>query len=129
MAELLFLGPEVVFGRFHGRDDARNPFGDMNTVLFERLDLLRIIGHKAHRGETKKPQNRGGQFISAQVGVETQLLIRFHGVGAMVLQLVGAQLIEQTDSAAFLIFVDKQSPALLTDRLEREFKLEPAIAS
>ena len=47
-----------------------------------------------------------GQLVVAQVGLEAQALVDLHGVRAVVLQFVGAQLVEQADnifSGGFLI--------------------------
>ena len=74
-------------------------------------------------------QNGSGQLVTAQVRVESQALVGFHGVGAMVLQLVSAELVEQADAAALLMLVDEQAAALLGDALERNFKLRAAIAA
>src|SRR5260221_13414602 len=53
----------------------------------------------------------------------------FNCVGALILQLVSAQLVEQTDSAASLVLVDEDSPVLSRDALQSQLQLRPAIAA
>ena len=47
----------------------------------------------------------------------------------MVLKFVGAQFVQQPDAPPFLLLVDQQTPALLSDRLESQFELPAAIAA
>ena len=70
-----------------------------------------------------------GSSVVAQVAVEPELLVGFDGVRALVLQFVGAQFVEQPDAAAFLEFVDQQSPPFLRDAGKSDFELRPAIAA
>ena len=74
-------------------------------------------------------QNLARQLVVAQIGFEAQPLVGFHGVGALILQFVGAQLVQQADAAPFLMLVDQQAAAFVGDRLQRQFKLRAAIAA
>jgi two-component system, LytTR family, sensor kinase len=74
-------------------------------------------------------QDRARQLILTKVRFKSKLLVRLHGVGALILQLVGPQLVEQPNAPAFLLLIDQQTPALGCDRLERHFQLCPAIAA
>ncbi len=49
----------------------------------------------------------GGQLVAPQIRLEAQTLVGLHGVGPVVLQFIGAELVQQADSAALLIFVDQ----------------------
>ena len=70
-----------------------------------------------------------GQFVIAQVAIEAQLLVGFDGIGAAVLEFVGAQFVEQADAAALLELVDQQSAAGLGDAVEGDLQLRPAVAA
>ena len=50
-------------------------------------------------------------------------------VRALILQLIGAQLIEQPDAAALLVFVDQQAAAFGGDGIEGQLELPAAIAA
>ena len=106
MPELVSLGPQVVFGGFQGRHDARHAFHHAHPSALQRLELFRIVRHQPHRAQAEESQDGSRQLVAAQVGLETELLIGLHGVGALVLQFIGAQLVEQADnifSGGFLI--------------------------
>ena len=51
------------------------------------------------------------------------------GIEAAILQFVGAQLIHETDAAAFLQFIDQQAAPFARDFVERHFQLAAAIAT
>ena len=63
------------------------------------------------------------------VGLETEFDVSFYRVESAILQLVGAQLIEQSDASAFLVLVDQQSASLLRNLIERQLELRTAIAA
>ncbi len=74
-------------------------------------------------------QNGAGQIVIAEVGIEAELTVGFDGVGAVILQLVGAQLIEKANSPPFLKLVDQQPAAFGGDGSEGDFELGAAIAA
>ena len=49
------------------------------------------------RADVEVVQDVGGQLVVAVVGLEAQALVGLHRVGALVLQLVGVELVEQAD--------------------------------
>ena len=70
-----------------------------------------------------------GQFVVAQVALKAELFVGFDRVGAVVLQLIGAEFVEQPDAAAFLVLVNQQAGAFLRDAFERDLELRAAIAA
>ena len=70
-----------------------------------------------------------GRGIVAQVSGKTQAPVGLHRVHAMVLQLIGLQLVHQSDSAPFLVLVNEQAATLGCDVLEGQFELVPAVAT
>jgi hypothetical protein len=54
--------------------------------------------------------------------------VGLHRVGAGVLQLVGAQLVEQADAAALLQQVQQHAAAFRRDPAHRQVELMPAVA-
>ena len=64
-----------------------------------------------------------------EVGVEPELEVGVDGVGAVILQLIGADLVAQADPAALLDQVDHDAPALAADPGERRIELRPAVAA
>ena len=53
--------------------------------LFERCDLIRVVGEQPHSPDVEVTQDLGRHFVISKVGFKTEPLIGFHGVGAPVL--------------------------------------------
>ena len=67
--------------------------------------------------------------VVAQVGGQAELEVRVDGVEPLLLQLVGAQLVQQADAAALLREVEQHAAALLLDHRERRLELLAAVAA
>ena len=90
---------------------AWHPLGHVHTGVFHGSDFVRVVRQQPDRLEPEVPQDLSRQQIAPQIGIEPEALIGLYGVGALVLQLVGAQLVHQTDSAAFLQFINYSAAA------------------
>ena len=75
------------------------------------------------------PQNRSRQRITAEIALKTELFVGLHGIGALILQLICAQLVHQADAPAFLMLVDNQASAFGRDCAQRDFQLRAAVAA
>jgi hypothetical protein len=113
MPQLFFLGSQISFSRSDGFRDARHAFHYKNSRTLDGLHFLRIVRKQAHGANAEMPQNGARQIVIAEIGIESKLLIGFHRICSVILQLVGPQLVQQADSTAFLQFVDHQSAAFL----------------
>ena len=98
-------------------------------MLFERGDLLRVVGDEAHGVDAEQLQCASGNFEDAAVRLVAELKIGLDGVETLILQLVGTQLGHQPDAAAFLLFVDQDAGAFVDDALHCQFELLTAIAA
>jgi hypothetical protein len=58
-----------------------------------------------------------------------EALIRFHGIGAQILQRIGTDLFDQAYSPAFLAQIKQYPTALCGDPLQRQVKLGTAVAA
>ena len=67
--------------------------------------------------------------VVAQVDRQAELEVRVDGVEALVLQVVGAQLVQQADPAALLGEVEQDAAALVLDHRERRLELLAAVAA
>ena len=65
--------------------------------------------------EPEVDQDLGADAVVAQVGREAELEVGLDGVAGPLLQLVGAQLVEQADAAALLGDVEEHAAPLLGD--------------
>ena len=67
--------------------------------------------------------------VVAQVGREPEPQVRVDGVEPFLLQLVGAQLVQQADPAALLAEVQQHAATLALDHRQRRLELLAAIAA
>ncbi|MNQ60504.1 hypothetical protein D3C85_747860 [compost metagenome] len=74
-------------------------------------------------------EHRLAHGVVALVGAEAQALVGFHRIGAAILQLVGADLVQQADAATFLAQVEQYATAGVGDGAQGGFELEAAIAT
>ena len=100
-----------------------------NAIAFEADHLARIVGDRPDRLEAEVEQDLRADAVLAQVGLEPELLVGLDRVGALVLQLVRLELVEQTDAAAFLIEIDDHAASLGGDHLHRLVELPAAVAA
>src|SRR5438067_7782342 len=86
--------------------------------LLEAVDLLRVVRHQAHLAHAAVPQDLSADPVVAQVGFEPELVVRLDRVVPVVLQIVGAQLVDETDAAPFLVEVDEHTLSGFVDHLQ-----------
>ncbi len=129
VAELVALGAQVVLvvGIGHGLD--RKLLGDREPVALEADDLFRVVGEDPDAGQAEVAEDLGADPVVTQVGGEAELEVGLDRVDALLLELVGAQLVEQADAAPLLGEVEQDSPALALDHRERRRKLLAAVAA
>ena len=126
---LFLFGAQVRVPGVERVSQAWNSFGNVNAGGLHGVHLFRIVGKETHRPQTEVLQNHDGQFVAAQIGAETQPFVGLYSVGALVLQLVSTQLVEQPDATAFLVLVDQETASEAGDGFERDFELGAAIAA
>ncbi len=123
------LGFEVEAVVFVARHDVRNAAVDLDAVLGELLHFLGVVGDELDRPNLERHEHVRGHGVVAFVVAEAQRQVGLHGVEALVLQAVGADLVDQPDAAAFLTQVEHDALVHLADHLERGFELVAAIAA
>lgn len=104
-------------------------FCDFDAGSFEGCHFLRIIGQQPHSLQPESLQYLCRQLEFAMISLESELLIRLHGIESFILQLVGAELRHEADPAAFLHFIKEDPCAGLRDQGESHFELLAAIAA
>ena len=129
VAHLVALGAQVglVVG-VGGRLD-RHLLGDREPVALEADDLFRVVGEDADAGQAEVAEDLGADPVVAQVGGQAELEVGLDRVGPLLLQLVGAQLVQQADPAPLLGEVEEDAAALALDHRERRFQLLAAVAA
>ena len=92
-------------------------------------DLLRIVGQDADAGESEVDEDLRADAVVAQVRRQPEPQVRLDRVEPLLLQLVGAQLVEQPDAAPLLAEVEQHAPALGLDHRQRRLELLAAVAA
>src|ERR1039457_81615 len=123
------LRRQVIARSVRGRDFERDALDDLEAVAVDRDVLGRVVREETDLPYAEVPQNLAADAVVADVGRETELLVRGHRVEALLLQLVGAQLVDETDAAALLKEIEEHALALPRDQLHRALELRPAIAA
>lgn len=129
MAELFFLGLHVERGDLSGVHDNGYALDHPDACCLDRGDFVRVIREQAHRFYAERFQNVTMDGKVPQIGLKAKLLVRFHGIRAVVLKLVGPDLVHQADTAPFFLLIDHHAPAFFGDPAKRHFELGPAIAA
>jgi len=126
--ELFFFGAQVICGVFGGVDLDRYALHNLQSRLFECLKLQWVIRDDFHAAKSEVEENLCTLPVVSQVNRQTELLVRFNSVRALILKGVGANLVDDPDAATFLLLVDDRSPAFLLNHLHSPVELAPAIA-
>src|SRR4029077_6092919 len=95
------LGPEVALVVVVGGEDVRHALDHRDAAAGQRRYLLWVVGEKAHPGYAELAQHLRRRQVDPLVGIETQLLVGVDRVEARVLQLIGPELVDEPDAAAF----------------------------
>ena len=116
MPQLVTFGLQVPGVGSADRHLQRHPLSHAQAVRLEPHDLAGIVGEKPDRRQAQVGQDLGAGPVFPQVGGESQRLVGFDRICALVLQGVGPDFVEQADAAAFVFGkVDQDALALLFD--------------
>ncbi len=88
-------------------------------VALQAKDLLRVVRKDPDRGEPEVGEDLRADPVVAQVGWQPKALVGFDRVKAVLLQAIGAQLVEQANASPLLGEVEQDSFALALDHRKR----------
>src|SRR5262249_16717463 len=123
VAHLLPLRHEVATIGLRGRHLDGHPLDHLEPVALDADDLLGVVGEDAQPLRPEVHEDLRADAVVAEVGLEAEGLVGLHGVLAVVLDLVGAQLVDEADAAPFLAHVHEDAAALALDDGERLVEL------
>jgi hypothetical protein len=129
MARLGGLGLQVETVMIVRLHDVRDAPVDLESVLGQLLDLFGIVGDQVHGLDLERHQHVGGHRIITLVITEAERQVSFHGVQPHILQAVGADLVDQADTASLLAQVEHDALFHLADHFQRGFELVAAVAA
>src|SRR4029450_10593149 len=102
VAHALALGPEVAEVLGVGAGLERDPLHALEAEALEPAVLGRVVGEQAHGGAPEVDQDLGADPVLAPVDRQAQVEVGVDGVAALLLEVVGAQLVGQPDTAALM---------------------------
>src|SRR2546421_3713646 len=129
VSHLVLLRAKIADVRLPRGDFDRHALDDFEPVALDPDDLARVIRDQADIAETEVDENLGADPVVAKVRFEAELEVRLHGIAPIVLQLIGFDLVQQTNAAPFLIEVQQHPAALLLDHLQRAVELVATVAA
>ena len=104
----------------------------LDDVYSERpqgIQLVGVIGQQAHGSDAEILQYAGGGRVLPLIGLVAERQVGVDRVQALVLEVVGPQLVPQPNAAALLAQVDQNAGTLLSDAFDRQVELLPTIAA
>src|SRR5665213_722534 len=113
VSHALPLGTEILDAVRGGHRLDVHPLDDVEAEALQAPVLGGIVGHQAHGRHAQVDQDLGPDAVLAGVGRQSQLQVGVDGVEAFLLEVVGAQLVGQADTPAFVTAqVDKDAAAI-----------------
>ena len=89
----------------------RDALGDVEAEALEPAVLDRVVRHEAHGRDAEVDQHLGADAVLAAVDGEPLLQVGVDGVVALLLELVGPDLVAEADAAALVAAqVDRARP-------------------
>jgi hypothetical protein len=129
MSELVLFGEEILLGIFRGRDLDTNALHNFDACLLQCIHFLRVICHQAETIHSEVPQHFDAKCVVSKIGFKSKVVIGLHGVHASVLELIGSQFVDQSNSTAFLQLINQYPVSFPSDGFQGEFQLVAAIAT
>src|SRR5439155_3576369 len=128
MAQLLPLRLQIELVELVRWHHNRYSLSHLDPVKLQILQLIRIIRQELDRFHVKRHQHVCCDVVVSFVRPEAQLLVRLNSVETCILQLVGLDLVDETDSPAFLPQIENYPPLHLADSREGFLKLLSTVA-
>ncbi len=101
----------------------------LNAKGFHRLHLARVVGHQTQGLDLERLEHVGTDGVIAHVGGKAQRHVGLDGISPLILQMIGTDLVEQTDASPFLTYIEQDAAACLGDVLQGGLQLEAAVAA
>ena len=125
----LAFGGEIVSVVGVHTNDERCSFHDLDAVLFQLCDFLRVVGEKIHLTDRQRLKHlRCDGVIPCICGV-AQHQVGVQGVSTCVLEMIGLDFGVKADASPFLAQIEQCTPSFLNDGVQCRMQLRTAITS
>ena len=123
------FGLEVVAVPLRGRDHMRDAARDIPSELFQLLNLARVVRHQVNGTDVEACQHVRRDLVVTLVVPEPKGDVGVHRVEPLVLERVGADLVDEPYSSALLPHVENETAPHGADLPHRNLELIPAVAA
>src|SRR2546425_12096725 len=106
MAEFVLLRLQVFAAGLAGRYLERNRIRDREAISLQADELARVVREQSHRLDAQVSQNLCTDPVITLVGLESQAFVGLDGIEPLILQLVRADFVRETDPTSFLIEIE-----------------------
>mmetsp|Transcript_4917 Transcript_4917/g.21990 ORF Transcript_4917/g.21990 Transcript_4917/m.21990 type:complete len:547 (+) Transcript_4917:37-1677(+) len=129
VTHLLPLGLDVPLVVQGDRGEERDAADDRQAESLEAVVLGRVVGHEPDGPHAQVLKDLRSHAVLARIHGEAEILVRLHGVPALILQVVRAELVSEADATALLPpEVHDDAPPLSRNLLHRHVQLVAAVA-
>ena len=128
MTEFFFLRLQIFLSRFGRWNFDRHALDDLQSCFLQSPQFSRIVRDYFDLAQAEIEKDFGALRVLARIYRQSEPLVGFDSVRTLVLQGVGANLIENPNAAPFLLLVDNRATSFCFDHLHCAMKLRPAIA-
>lgn len=125
--ELLF-GKQVPAVTVVGRNDKRDAVGDPDRRIFKRFHLAGIVRNQLNFADAQVKQYPDSGVVLPGVGVKSEVCIGINRIESHILQVIGFQFVDESDSAPLLPQIDHNAP-FVRHHFQRSLQLIAAIAA
>src|ERR1700730_14265535 len=129
VAGALELGGEIAAVDGIDRRVEREPPDHVDARAGNAGALPRIVGEQGPVGAAGHREHGVGDAVVALVVVEAERGVGVDGVEPLLLELIGAHLVDETDPAPFLVEVENHAAAGLVEPRHSELELIAAVAA
>src|SRR5438093_2452676 len=129
MPELPLLGLEVADGLAVRAHLERDALDDLEAIPLDRDVLVGVVRQDADLPQPEVVEDLTANPVVAVIGLEAERLVRLDRVLSLVLELVGAELVAETDPAPLLPEIQDHALSFGSDDVHGALELAPTVAA
>ena len=128
MSHAVLFGAQVAFVVLVGLNDDGHGLHNLQSVTFEAAAFDGVVGEQPHLPHAEVAQHLGSDAVVAFVGFEAEGEVGVNGVHALLLQVVGFQLVDQADATPLLTHIEDYAATFLLYHAHGLVQLVAAVA-
>ena len=125
----LYLGLQIAPIVVANPNQQGNPLHHVDSIRIQLINLVGVVTHQGNTSYSNGLEHLSGDVVGPSISRQAKLEVGIQGVVPLVLQVVGLDLIVQTDTATFLAEIHQGSPPTFGDLPESGVELGAAITA